>query len=57
MTEEQPEVEIYEINPKSLGIVKGYRPNRISFYILLLNTGRLDELNDTLWKDMQEYKE
>ena len=42
--------------PKKRGIVSGYDPNRISLYILLLNTGRLEELNEVLYKDMEKYK-
>ena len=42
---------------KQIGLFKGYKPNKISVYILLLNTGRLDELDEKLWKDMQEFKE
>ena len=39
------------------GLIAGYKPNRISLYILLLTTNRLDELYDTLFKDMMKYKE
>ena len=39
------------------GIIKGYKPNRISLYILLLNTNRLEELSEVLWKDMEPFKE
>ena len=38
------------------GLIAGYEPNRISFYILLLTTNRLDELYDVLFKDMMKYK-
>ena len=39
------------------GLVAGYKPNRISLYLLLLNTGRTDELDKVLWEDMEKYKE
>ena len=38
------------------GLVAGYKPNRISLYILMLGSGRLDELMDLFYKDMKEYK-
>ena len=38
------------------GLVKGYEPNRISFYILLLMSDRQDELLEILYKDMEQYK-
>ena len=39
------------------GLIAGYKPNRISFYILLLISDRLDELSDVLYKDMEPWKE
>ena len=42
---------------KYRGLIAGYKPNRISFYILLLTTNRLQELFDVLYKDMEEYKD
>jgi len=39
------------------GLIAGYKPNRISWYIMLLTTNRLDELMECLYKDMEEYKE
>ena len=42
---------------KGKGLICGYRPNRISFYITLLSVGRLKMLEDVLWKDMEKYKE
>ena len=39
------------------GLIQGYKPNRISLYILLLNTGRIEELEYLLYKDMEKYKE
>ena len=39
------------------GLIAGYKPNRISWYIMLLTTNRLDMLMDTLFKDMMKYKE
>jgi len=38
------------------GLIEGYKPNRISWYIMLLTTNRLDMLMDTLYKDMEEFK-
>jgi len=42
---------------EKIGLIAGYKPNRISLYILMLNAGRLDELMECLYKDMEEYKE
>ena len=42
---------------KGRGLIAGYEPNRISLYILMLNSGRIDELGEVLWKDMEKYKE
>tara|TARA_Y100001963_G_scaffold54780_1_gene76656 strand:- start:3223 stop:3396 length:174 start_codon:yes stop_codon:yes gene_type:complete len=44
-------------NTKGKGLIVGYKPNRLSFYILMLQTNRLDMLHDALWKDMEKYKE
>ena len=44
------------ISDEKRGLVAGYKPNRISLYILMLTTGRYDELMDLLHKDMEEYK-
>ena len=41
---------------KGRGLVAGYEPNKLSLYILLLESRRLDELYKMLWKDMEEYK-
>ena len=38
------------------GLVNGYKPNRISLYILLLMSSREDELLEILYKDMEQYK-
>ena len=38
------------------GLIAGYEPNRISLYILLLHSGREDELLELLYKDMEKYK-
>ena len=38
------------------GLVNGYKPNRISLYILLLMSNREDELLKVLYKDMEQYK-
>ena len=45
-----------EIKGKKIGLIKGYEPNRLSLYILMLESRRLDELYETLWKDMEKYK-
>ena len=42
---------------KNRGLIAGYKPNRISFYILLIQTGRINELLKVLYKDMEQYKE
>ena len=41
--------------PVERGLVAGYAPNRVSFYILLLSIGRYDYLMDVLYKDMEKY--
>ena len=41
---------------KGIGLVAGYEPNKLSLYILLLESRRLDELYTLLWKDMEKYK-
>jgi len=41
---------------KNRGLIAGYEPNKLSFYIILLHSDRLEELNDVLWKDMEKYK-
>ena len=38
------------------GLIAGYKPNRISLYILMLTTGRHNDLKNLLYKDMEEYK-
>ena len=43
-------------NTKGQGLIAGYEPNRLSLYILLLESRRLYELYDVLWKDMEQYK-
>ena len=44
-------------NTNCIWLIAGYKPNRLSFYILMLQTNRLDMLQDALWKDMEKYKE
>ena len=41
---------------EGLGLVADYKPNRISFYILLLASGRTDQLRDVLYNDMEKYR-
>ena len=43
-------------NAGKRGLIAGYKPNRISLYILMLTTGRHEELMKVLYKDMEEYK-
>ena len=45
-----------EITNKKTGLIAGYEPNRISFYITLLISGRQDYLLEVLHKDMEKYK-
>ena len=45
------------ITKEKIGLIAGYKPNPISFYILLLHSGRLDELLEKLYKDMEPYRE
>ena len=44
------------ISDKKRGLIAGYKPNRISLYIVMLTTGRTDELLEVLKKDMEKYK-
>ena len=39
------------------GLINGYKPNKLSFYIILLKTGRYAELEKILYADMKKYKE
>ena len=48
--------QVIESTKNKNGLIQGYEPNKISFYIILLNSNRLDELNECLWNDMQKYK-
>jgi hypothetical protein len=45
-----------EIPDEKRGLIAGYKPNKLSLYLLLLNTGRTHELDKLLWEDMEEYK-
>ena len=38
------------------GVYHGYKPNRLSLYLLYLNTGRYDDLRECLVKDMEKYR-
>ena len=42
---------------KGRGLIAGYKPNKISLYILLLESRRIDTLEEVLWNDMEKYKE
>ena len=44
------------ISDEKRGLIAGYKPNRISLYIVMLNSGRYDELMNVLHDDMEEYK-
>ena len=46
----------FKTSEDDMGLIHGYKPNRISLYIVLLNANRLEELNDLLYRDMEEYK-
>ena len=38
------------------GLWLGYKPNRLSFYLMLLNAGRVEQCYNTIHKDMEKYK-
>ena len=38
------------------GLISGYKPNRISLYLVHLYSGRLQELEQILLDDMAKYK-
>tara|TARA_R110000772_G_scaffold243600_2_gene356530 strand:- start:25 stop:528 length:504 start_codon:yes stop_codon:yes gene_type:complete len=44
-------------NKMKQGLFKGYKPNRLSLYLLMLSSGRSNELYDVIMKDMEKYKE
>ena len=46
-----------DVGKKNKGLIAGYEPNRISLYIMLLSTNRLDMLEEVLYKDMEKYRE
>ena len=48
---------ITPITKEKIGLIAGYKPNIISLYIVLLQCGRLDELLEKLYKDMEPYRE
>ena len=41
---------------KKRGLIAGYEPNRISLYILMLRSGRNEELLELLYNDMEKYR-
>jgi|TARA_Y100000310_G_scaffold29525_1_gene28040 hypothetical protein len=49
-------VEMPEMPDAERGLIAGYKPNRLSLYILLLVTGRQEELYEMLYDDMGKYK-
>ena len=38
------------------GLFAGYKPNRLSLYLLMISAGRSNELYDVILKDMEQYK-
>ena len=46
-----------EVSNNKRGLIAGYKPNRISLYIVLILSDRIDELVEVLYKDMEQYKE
>ena len=38
------------------GLFSGYKPNRLSLYLLMISAGRSNELYDVILKDMKQYK-
>jgi|TARA_R110002051_G_scaffold88750_2_gene156465 hypothetical protein len=38
------------------GLIAGYKPNRLSFYLVMHLSGRDNEMIQQMWKDMDEYK-
>ena len=44
------------VSNEKRGLIAGYKPNRISLYILMLTTGRHNLLKNLLYEDMEEYK-
>jgi len=46
-----------EVGNTNRGLIAGYKPNRISLYILYILSDRIDELVKVLYKDMEPYKE
>lgn len=49
-------VKLKESKKQEDGTIVDYKPNRIALYILLLNTNRLEDLNEVLHKDMEVFK-
>ena len=45
-----------EVVSDKRGLIAGYKPNRITLYILMLSSGRYEELMKVFYKDMEEYK-
>ena len=45
-----------EIPDEKRGLIAGYKPNRITLYILMVSSGRYEELMKVFYKDMEEYK-
>ena len=41
---------------EKLGLITGYKPNRIALYMMLLVAGRSETLMEFLYNDMERYK-
>jgi len=48
--------EVVKETKESVGLFHGYKPNRLSIYLILLQSGRHDECYDVIYKDMAKYK-
>jgi len=48
--------EVIEKTKESVGLFHGYKPNRLSVYLILLQAERTEECYDVIYKDMAKYK-
>ncbi len=37
------------------GLYAGYKPNRLSLYLLMIRTDRIEELYNVIYKDMKKF--
>jgi len=44
------------MNKNKRGLHYGYKPNKLSLYLLLIDTGRIEELRNTLYDDMEKFR-